>query len=987
MSMEKGSRMLWSKGIKKRVISLILVLMMILTNILSTLATTVKAETIPLKEKFSEYEGKAITGRFVEQEEQKRYSSYKSELVDTKTSITESFLISNDSLRDQDKNPLSLVNYQDKKAFLWGQDLEYIEFDVDMKESGYFLVEFDYYLTPKNSGNGKRTVTINGEYPFVEANDLVFYRYYEDKGEPVVNTLGNETRPSQVTIDGWRTQQLMDTSGRNLEPFRFYLEKGKNTIGFSFTQAEMYVSEIRFVKEEVIPTYNELKAEYDNNGYKYASKGIKDFQAETSTLEKNDPTLRRETDGDPLVIPHSATERLLNIMGGYRYRTGNQKITWEFEVEEDGLYKLGIRALQMWQDGIPSYRQIEIDGKVPFQELLDYKFDFDPKWNTNTLSDENKQPYEFYLTKGKHTISMTVKFGDLTEIIDAIDDDITIISDLLLKITLIAGTEPDPNYDYDFFNKIPNMKSQLEYLSSSMQEKYDLLASMSDKLPAMANNFLTIKTQLDALVANPYSIAKKIGDLQSSQESLSNWYLELQRAPLSIDYFKVGALDEKWDNKQSNVFQKLFATIKNFFASFSKDYDNVGGVLDGSVDVKETITVWIARGTEWAEVIKEMADEDFTPKTGIAINVNVVPAGQLGAGSANALMLSVISGKAPDVALGVDVTSPVEFAIRDAVVDLSKLEGFSEVKNRFVEATLTPYEYEGGIYAIPETMDFNVMFYRKDILNQFAISLPDTREQLYSYVLPALYQNGLQYYYGRDFTQLLFQNGGSFYTEDGMKTALDSPQAYLAFKEYTELFTNYGVPEVANFYQYMRNGVMPIGIGNFALYMQLSVAAPELAGKWGIAPLPGIKQEDGSIDRTAGAITAQGDVIMEQSKKQDESWEFLKWWSSAEIQTRFSSEVEALMGAEARWNTANKEAFLSLSWNKEDIEVIEEQWLHAKETPIVLGGYFTARHLTNAWTTVVVSGGDVRDALEQAVKEINRELRMKQEEYGVLQKD
>ena len=123
---------------------------------------------------------------------------------------------------------------------------------------------------------------------------------------------------------------------------------------------------------------------------------------------------------------------------------------------------------------------------------------------------------------------------------------------------------------------------------------------------------------------------------------------------------------------------------------------------------------------------------------------------------------------------------------------------------------------------------------------------------------------------------------------------------------------------------------------------------------------------------------------MKQSDKSQESWEFLKWWSSTDVQVKFSREVEALMGAEARWNTANKEAFLSLSWNKEDIAVIKEQWDFAKETPIVLGGYFTARHLTNAWTTVVVSGGDVRDALEQAVKDINRELRMKQEEYGVI---
>lgn len=989
MKLEKCFNQKGRRGRISKIVCLMVVLSLICNN-LTLFSITARAESnsgIPLKDKYTEFEGRNIDGNFVNTDEVDNYNVYKENILTNKQSISQSIEIPLTTVTDNKGKKLNISNFEDKQAFLWQEDVEYIEFDIEMKEDGYFQFELDYYLTNDSTSAGKRSIYIDGTYPFTEANDLVFYRYFKDKSEPVINSLGNETRPSQVEVPGWRAQKLIDTSGLITEPFQFYLEKGVHKVRIDYIQVDMAVSGIRALEVKDLLTYEELKNDYISSGYQPAENSIQDFQAELTTIEKNDPTLRRENDGDPLVVPHSASERVLNVMGAYRWRTGNQKITWQFEVPSDGLYKIGVRTLQQWQDGIPSYRQIEIDGIVPFEEMLSYKFDYSNKWNTVELSNDNGEAYEFYLTKGVHTISMTVKFGVMTPIIESINTDIAMLSDILLKVTLIAGSSPDPNYDYGFFEKIPDMKNNLETLSESMDWKYEELKKMSDKLPAMANNFLTIKEQLNAMIKEPFSIARKVGELQSSQESLSNWYLELQKSPLAIDYFKVGPVTEKWTNKHSNVFQRMGATIKNFISSFTKDYDNVGSVLEGDVEIKDTITVWIARGTEWAEVIKEMADEDFTPKTGIAINVNVVPAGQLGAGSANALMLSVVSGKAPDVALGVDVTSPVEFAIRDAVYDLSKMPDFLEVKDRFVEATLTPYEYQDGIYAIPETMDFNVMFYRKDILKQFNLKLPDTREQLYDYVMPALYQNGLQFYYGRDFTQLLFQNGGEFYTEDGLQSALNTPEAYQAFKEYTELFTNYGVPEVANFYQYMRNGVMPIGIGNFALYMQLSVAAPELAGKWGIAPLPGKLREDGVIDRTAGAITAQGDVIMKQSDKPLESWEFLKWWSSADVQTRFSSEVEALMGAEARWNTANKEAFLSLSWKKEDIDVIKEQWDWARETPIVLGGYFTARHLTNAWTTAVVSGGDVRNALEQAVKDINRELRMKQEEYGVIRKD
>ena len=90
------------------------------------------------------------------------------------------------------------------------------------------------------------------------------------------------------------------------------------------------------------------------------------------------------------------------------------------------------------------------------------------------------------------------------------------------------------------------------------------------------------------------------------------------------------------------------------------------------------------------------------------------------------------------------------------------------------------------------------------------------------------------------------------------------------------------------------------------------------------------------------------------------------------------------MGVEARWNTANLTAFESLEWSPSDLSVLREQFKWATETPIVLGGYYTTRYITNAFTNVVVSGThSARDAMEEAVKEINRELAMKQREYGV----
>ena len=65
------------------------------------------------------------------------------------------------------------------------------------------------------------------------------------------------------------------------------------------------------------------------------------------------------------------------------------------------------------------------------------------------------------------------------------------------------------------------------------------------------------------------------------------------------------------------------------------------------------------------------------------------------------------------------------------------------------------------------------------------------------------------------------------------------------------------------------------------------------------------------------------------------------------------------------------------------MEVITRQLEWGKDMPVVLGGYFTGRHLTNAWNRIVIGEMPVRDSLEKAVKDINKELKSRQEEHGI----
>ena len=146
--------------------------------------------------------------------------------------------------------------------------------------------------------------------------------------------------------------------------------------------------------------------------------------------------------------------------------------------------------------------------------------------------------------------------------------------------------------------------------------------------------------------------------------------------------------------------------------------------------------------------------------------------------------------------------------------------------------------------------------------------------------------------------------------------------------------------------------------------------------------MPGIQQKDGQINRSTGGI-AQTGMIFKDTDMKEESWEFLKWWTSADTQERFGSELEALLGVEARWNTANIEALKRMPWQSSDIDAILEQWEWFKEREVVIGGYYTTRHIANIWNQIVLNGKIPREAVEEGVKEIDKELRKKREEFGL----
>ncbi|MBR3108477.1 MAG: extracellular solute-binding protein [Clostridia bacterium] len=874
---------------------------------------------------------------------------------------------------------------------------------INVAQPGLYELKVSYLALGGNEIKAQRKITIDGETPFDEANNLCFYRAFEEEIQPNgkmrLNAINDEVWPHMIEKRVWQTVRAVDQQAIYVDPLQFYLSAGEHEIKLEYVDQPVVLGNIAFISPIEYPAYQEKLAEWQAAGYKNVSADtVIKLQAEDSAW-RSENVIRRESDADPLTEPKSGANRVLNIVGGYRWRLGNAAVTWEIDVPESGLYALHLKVLQSTDPGMPSFREFRIDGEIPFEEMKLYSFPYSSTWYGDTLRQPDGTPYSFYLEQGKHYLTATVKLGPIGEIMRRTEKDTTYLGRVQREIVKITGTEPDYNYEYDLYRTMPELSGQLTYLAGRLQESADLLASISSETTSMENNFRQIIDQLHFFSEDVDRIPKALSDLDNAQTNLGTYISTIEKCPMAMDYLMLSSPDVSMEIATSNFLQRMAVTGENFLASFTKDYDSVGLIVDASdSSMKETtvLNVWIARGTEWGEILKELADEEFTPKTGIVINLHVLPTGQLSTGSVNTIMLSVASGTAPDVALSVEYNLPNEFAFREAVCDLSQFPGFEEIVQNFYPSSLVPFQYNGGVYALPETMDFTCMIYRRDVLAELGVELPETWEDLYQKVLPRLYENNMSFSLPvdtsvssnspgalRGFTMLLLQMGGAYYRGEGEASGLDSPEAYKAFKAWTDMYANYEIDAESNFFTRIRTGTMPIGIGNFTTYMQLMTSAPELYGRWSIAPVPGTRQADGTVKHTVGTTAATADIILSQSEKKEAAWKFLKWWGSEETQTRYGRELEAILGMGARWNTANVNAFYSLPWDARHERVIRAQMDAAEEQMIVPGGYFTGRHIINAWNRVVINNENVRDALEKAVKDINKELHNKRVEFGL----
>lgn len=863
---------------------------------------------------------------------------------------------------------------------------ETITYMVDIDKAGTYFLALNYDVEEDVLSEFVLDVSINGEQQFKEMKTIILPLLWEDyTDEFPLDRYGDETAPKQVVSTLGMRNYFYDTTFSTALPLKFYLEAGENEISIRNVSSNgllvgtLEVQESNFGTKSYDTYLSDYQAFQSNTNHLLHTVNAVDY------VSKNTTQAIYVTENNPSVYPHNVEYRKLNTLN---YSEAGVQIDYEIEVEEDGLYEISLHYKNQKEE-FDSFISIYLDGEIPFEECISYTLPTTGSSYKNlTIQDENENPYLFYLTAGKHVLSIRSEQENIIQAWEygrLIAEHVTRFS---LDITKIAGTTIDKNRTWQMTRYIENIPEILEAYEILTDEIRYMLQDYSEFgiSSSVFSDLDKITVYLETMKEYPDEIALYTSELSGEDSSIlaliSNFTTSLSNENVTLDRIYISRNSEL--PKES---AGMMASINNWFAtllnSFTTNKYDVAEKKDGQ------ITVWVNRAVTHVDLLQKMVDTEFTPATGIDVQISAMP-------DVSKLTLAASAGDTPDVALGLASYLPFELASRGALYDMTQFEDFWEVADRSVPGVYVPYTYNEGVYALPETIEFHVLAYREDIFETLNLTLPQTWDDVVS-MLPTLQRYGMNFYHnisaGTGYkwfyqtSSLIFQNDGEIYSEDGLTSALDTQNSIKGLQQLGNLFVNYSLDtQVNSFLSSFRYSILPIGIIDSNDYVLLKNGAPELEGQWSIALYPGTEKEDGTIDRTYVA-SSTGGVIFNDSAMIDESYEFIKWWTDYETQVNYAHTLKSTYGDQFFWLSANIDALANAPIAQQDKEVILEQISWINDVPRTPGQYLVERSISDSWNEIVFEGTSAQVVIDSAIIPINREIKKKMVELGYYNDD
>ncbi|NTV37995.1 MAG: extracellular solute-binding protein, partial [Anaerolineales bacterium] len=619
---------------------------------------------------------------------------------------------------------------------------------------------------------------VDGKSPTDETQSIVFPVFYQNSVEAFpVDRYGNETLIRQEKLVRWSRVAMWDANFSQAYPLQVHLTAGEHTFEFQLTQESMLLGSI----------YLEPFSEYPEYSAYLAGNQVPDSSGVLIEIEAEDPSYKNNTSIRPVnsrsleVTPYDTYQLLLNTLGGDAWKQSGSTVYYEFSVPEDGMYCISLRAIQNFRNNFTVFRRILINDTVLFEQFNEVAFDYSTDWTNITLGGDT--PYKVFLHAGVNVLGIEATTSPYNPAIETIQQALLDINDLSLEIKKLTGNQVDPYREWKISDYIPDIEARLFAIADHLSADLEVLKAINES--GGSQEVLSYQMAIDNilfLTEDPDKIPiymKRFSEGSGSAAQLLGTLLpQLQSQPLQLDKIYIHSPDALPETEDVPFFTSFFEGVKRFFHSFKPDpYQSIGAGAD-------ELEVWVNRPRQYVDLLQSMTDESFTRETGIKIKFSIMP-------DEAKLVLANAASIQPDLALGVSTGVPYELAIRNALYDLRSFDDFDAYIDIYSPGALLSYIIDESVYAIPETQDFWVTYYRMDIMDSLELPIPGTWDEVIE-ILPELQRYGLNFNTPlstgtgtkgiHETAPYIFNHGAKLYSDDGFSTGLGSDEAIEAIK-------------------------------------------------------------------------------------------------------------------------------------------------------------------------------------------------------------
>ncbi|GAC1364796.1 MAG: ABC transporter substrate-binding protein [Ktedonobacteraceae bacterium] len=376
----------------------------------------------------------------------------------------------------------------------------------------------------------------------------------------------------------------------------------------------------------------------------------------------------------------------------------------------------------------------------------------------------------------------------------------------------------------------------------------------------------------------------------------------------------------------------------------------------------------------WTDAIKPLIPQ-FEQQTGMTIKTEAYGETQL----TQKLTVEFVAGNSD---IDVFMQRPLQEArqyvkngwytdLNTYVKDTSKTPGSWNYKD-FESRAIGTEQVNGTLTGIPIVVEHEVLYYRKDLLQQAGIAVPQTLDQLKQaaakLTVPGKQQYGFvargqQAAAVTQFSSFLYSYGGDWFNQNSHTATLNSPQAISALTLYGNLLHDYGPPGVLNMSWPQASAIF--GQGKAAMYTDadsiytnlLDPSKSQFANQTGVASFPA-----GPGGFTPYSVCSWGLSMSANAPHKDAAWEFIKWATSPAITLQIQGTKSVPEARTSVYNDPNGIAKFPKDWlTAARASAAGRQY----DRPLVVQ-VGKARDIIGSAIVAAIEGKDVSAAVQQA---------------------